>query len=853
MKKFLPFTLLSFFLLSDNQELNAQNRNYIQGEPQTGSVGIVETMHEIAERGYLFGYPPPIIFETELARPDRTNLPQNPESRPASIFPFNERSNTDNNFLYGKSQTIGLNYNAVTGPTETGTFPPDIMGAAGPDQFLVFVNGKIRSFNKSTGTTDGILEVTPNNFFSSVMTPPRPMEITFTSDPNIRYDRMSQRWFLTIIDVIYNTVSGNFSRPNRLLFAVSDGPEITGTSNWTFFQFQADSNLTDYPSLGIDANALYIGTDQFTLTGTFVNTNAYVIRKSSLLGTGQIIYTRFSGLISGGAGPLAPRGIDNPDPGNTGPSAMGYFIGINSSSYGKLILRRILDPGGTPSISENIHITVNTTSNPYTVPHLGNTNGQNGYLDALDERLFAAAIRNGHLWTSHNINVDRSGIAVTGRNRDAVRWYEISDLNTAPVILQSGTVFDNTPSDPKYYFIPSMTVSGQEHAVIGFSSAGSLDHINAGVAGRLKTDTAGVMHAPVLYTSSLTSYNPPGDPGTYGRRRWGDYSFSCVDPDDDMTMWTIQQYCNGNNTYGVQIAQLLAPPPAVPVSCDPPAVAPNVSSINVTINGSCIEGSGFFDPGAPFPDHISAHLGGGIVINSVTYYSPSMIVLNISTNSVPDGFYDVTVINPDGQRRTTAGLIQVDHQLPVELESFTAELNNNSVLLKWRTGTETNNYGFEVERSYGDEINGDLNFKKIAFIPGNGTSSVPHDYGYTDIISGSSDLYYRLKQVDLDGHYDYSKKIKIELNEPAEITLQQNYPNPFNPSTRITYSIPSDQFVRLNVYDFLGREVTTLVNEHKIRGQYSVNFDASGLASGVYICRIRANNSVTSKKMLFLR
>lgn len=858
MKIPLLFTLPLFFLILVSQKITAQNINYISGVPRTGSEGIIETTHEIMEREYLFGYHPPIIFEEELTQPDRTNLPQNPESLPASKFPINAGSNNGNNFLSGNSQSIGLNYNGVTGPTETGTFPPDVMGAAGPDQFLVFVNGKIRSFNKSSGTADGILEVTPNTFFSSVTTPPQPLEVTFTSDPNIRYDRLSQRWFLTIIDVIYNVTTGYFSRPNRLLFAVSDGSLITETSDWTFFQFQADSNLTDYPSLGIDADALYIGTDQFTLTGYFVNTNAYVIRKSSLLDGGPIVYTRFSGLVSSGTGPLAPRGVDNPDPANTGPSASGYFIGVDFYTYGKLILRRILDPGGTPSISENIPLTVNTTSSPYTAPHLGNANGQNGYLDALDERLFVAIIRNGHLWTSQNINVDQSGIAVSGRDRDAARWYEISDLSTTPVVVQSGTVFDSTASNPKYYFIPSMIVSGQEHAIIGFSSAGSQDYINAGMTGRLNNDTPGLMHPPVLYTSASTSYNPPGDPGSYGRRRWGDYSLSCVDPDDDMTIWTIQQYCNGNNTYGVRIAQVLAPPPAVPVSCDPPAIAPNVSSVNVTVNGSCINGSGFYDPGSDsggpgFVHHISAVAGGGIIVNSVTCYSPSMIVVNLSTNSVPDGFYDVTVINPDGQSQTGAGLIQVDHQLPVELESFTAELKDNNVLLKWRTGTEINNYGFEVERNDGNDIISDPNFKKIAFIPGNGTSSIPHNYSYSDEISGSLKFYYRLKQIDFGGHFDYSKKIEINITEPAAFSLRQNYPNPFNPSTKIKYNLPSDEFVTLKVYDFLGREAATLVNEEKSAGIYKVEFDGSKLPSGIYFYRLQAGDFIQTKKMILLK
>lgn len=858
MKILLSYSLTLIFLLNINQKIIAQEVNYIPGVPQIGSEGIIESTSEIMQREYLFGYHPPIIFELELTQPDRTNIPQNPESLPSATWPPNSGNNTGRNLLHENPQSIGLNFNGATGPTETGSFPPDVMCAAGTNQFLVFVNGKIRSFNKLTGIADGILEVSPNNFFNSVMTPPQQGEVTFTSDPNIRYDRLSQRWFLTILDVIYNTTTGYFSRPNRLLFAVSDGDVIGGTSDWTFYQFQADSNLTDYPSLGIDADALYIGTDQFTLTGYFVNTNAYVIRKISLLNGGPIVYTKFPGLIVSGSGPLAPRGVDNPDPINTGAFATGYFIGVDFNSYGKLALRRILDPGGTPSISENISLTVNTTSNPFSVPHLGNTGGTNGYLDALDERLFTATIRNGHLWTSHNINVNENGIATTGRNRDAIRWYEIADLNTAPGVLQSGTIFDNIETNPRYYWIPSMSVSGQEHAAIGFSTSGSMEYVNTGITGRLNNDTLGVMYTPLLYTSSSTSYNPPSDPGYYGARRWGDYSLTCVDPDDDMTMWTIQEYCNGTNTYGVRIAQVLAPPPAVPVSCDPPAVAPNLSSVDIIVNGNCINGSGFFDPGPDsggpgFSNHIIAVVGGGIIINSLTYYSPDKILINLSTNSVPDGFYDVSITNPDGQSKTGAGIIQVDHLLPVELKSFTAENKNNNVLLKWRTETETNNYGFEVNRKDKNGISSEVLFKKIAFITGSGTTSIPHDYSYIDKIPEPDKYTYRLKQIDYDGSYEYSNEVQVDVSVALKFSLEQNYPNPFNPTTTINYQLPITNIVSLKVYNALGEEVAALVNEEKPAGTYEVKFDAFNLSTGIYFYKLTSGDYDEVKKMLLLK
>ena len=191
--------------------------------------------------------------------------------------------------------------------------------------------------------------------------------------------------------------------------------------------------------------------------------------------------------------------------------------------------------------------------------------------------------------------------------------------------------------------------------------------------------------------------------------------------------------------------------------------------------------------------------------------------------------------------------------LPVELSGFEVNQKGNSIELNWQTATEVNNKGFEIERKFsGDWIT-------IGFRIGNGTTTSPVKYIYKDDlnnISHSGNIIYRLKQIDYNGTYKYSKEISVNFNSvPEEYSLLQNYPNPFNPTTVIKYSVKENTQVVLKVFDILGREVSTLINEEKQPGAYTVNFDAAaaGLSSGTYFYTIKAGNFVQTKKMLLLK
>ncbi len=188
--------------------------------------------------------------------------------------------------------------------------------------------------------------------------------------------------------------------------------------------------------------------------------------------------------------------------------------------------------------------------------------------------------------------------------------------------------------------------------------------------------------------------------------------------------------------------------------------------------------------------------------------------------------------------------------LPVELVSFTAESSNQQVNLSWKTATEVNNYGFEIERA---STSSGAVWKKIGFVKGNGTSTKTNYYSFTDSPQNGKNFNYRLKQIDMTGSYEYSNVINVKIDLPETFNLSQNYPNPFNPSTVIKYSIPASGLINLSVYNSIGQKVATLVQGFENAGIHSVEFKSAGLSSGIYFYRLQENSSVSTKKMILLK
>ena len=615
------------------------------GKPQRAARGTKDTVAAMMARQARMGDRQISKDDTDERYPDRSGLPQAPGALEAASFPIRltapdlsstsvlrsvTKEDLDGGVAGGPPARLGpTDFTNSTGFRGTGGFesvyePPDTNADVSPTTVLFHINGRIRSYGRDGSV--GALNVNPDAFFASVK--PSGQNVF---DPRVRYDRTTGRFILVAIDG--GDSAGN---NNRVYVAVSDSGTISASTTFTFFTFNqgvsgAPGAFADYPTLGVDRNALYIGTNDF-VGNSYRGSSAYVVRKSSILGGGPLVVTGFAGVnASSAAGPglITPQGVDNDDPLAT----EGYFIGTSTSAFGELGLLRVQNPAATPSLAPNARVTVLTTTTSQNVPQKGSTQK----LASVGDRLMLAKIcydaSTGArtLWTSHNFSVNASGVAAQGNARVGSRWYQITGFSSGstPSLVQAGTVFE--PSDTTGYFIPSVVQSLQGHALLGSSISSSAMYGSATTSYRLASDPTGTMRQD-LRAKDGTS--------VYPSNRWGDYSMATVDPADGMTFWSFQEYAAGN-TWNVWAQKILAPSPTAT-----PSGASLRRGATKTIT---VTGTGLFDPPASYPKHIGAFSDSASIV-SVTYLSPTMAQVRLSGNSAaPTGIRPLTITNPDGQ------------------------------------------------------------------------------------------------------------------------------------------------------------------------------------------------------------
>jgi len=447
-------------------------------------------------------------------------------------------------------------------------FPPDPMGDAGPSQYVLTINGRIRIYARETGTMQ--YDLHPDAFF-----PDATRGGGRTGDPRVRFDRHSQRWV-----IVYFTTG----MPNRIVVAFSNTAVITDATTWTY-QFFANTVTTtdgqpcfaDYPTLGIDRHALFIGVNQFCgSTYRFFTSSGFVVRKPSGVGasTSVVVFSPLMNPITYD-GIVTPQGVDVHDVASTG-----YFIGTDAAAFGRLGLVQISHSDTSTPVATRLDLDVDATSMPINVPFPG---GQ-APLDSIDDRLMNAVMRGGQLYAAHAIGVSPAGtVQGAGEARSAVRWYQISLQARQPRVQQFGTIFDTAATSPVHAWLPSIAVNQSGTVMVSYAVGGASLAPGARVSYRLASDPAGTMRTAVPIVEGAEVPYHPYTP-LYGYHRWGDYTMTSVDPVDGEQFWTVQMYLKSPHRYGTRALRLSATAaPTVTLTADRTEVAASGGQVTLSV------------------------------------------------------------------------------------------------------------------------------------------------------------------------------------------------------------------------------------------------------------------------------
>jgi len=567
--------------------------------------------------------------------------------------------------------------------------PPDTMGVIGDSQYLLGTNYTLYGFNKVTGAPmSDIANVTWCAFFGTGLGFSCPNNyLNYITDAKIKYDRFMGKWIISAMNDtsgVKNTIYIAISKTSNISsFATSIFP-----NEWSFYYFDADQSSTncmlDNPSLAIDIFSISIsGNTYCNSTSNYLATNLFVITKRLLPDpptNGRLplsAYTRIWNV----SGWWSPQGVDNYDDQN--PLGF-YFVGTPSGSFDSIVKAQVAYPIALISPLSAVQSITTNVSTSHPVPVMqptfvsGNTfvastikldgallgsGAQNGPGTILN----GGVLRKGTLWTLQTIGTDSTCVAkkpnsqnIPQADRDGIVWYKINNFNSAQQSVQSGTICNTSSSAPLSYWMPSLMVSGQDHVLFGMSESGVGHYPDAALA-RYLTTPVPAETTPVALTNSSKTYMPQQQGNL---RRWGDYSSTTVDPCDDMTMWTSQEFAYDNSSWGIQVAKVSAPAPSTPIFSTPIIDNDHIATQLTVVS------SGLFDPGyGKCRLTITADGGLNIYRNSITYNTNTrQVSFSVGTCGIQAGTKNIQFTNPDGQR--AVGQLQVQKRNPSSSECY---------------------------------------------------------------------------------------------------------------------------------------------------------------------------------------
>lgn len=395
--------------------------------------------------------------------------------------------------------------------------PPDTMGAVGPNHLVSLLNSDFGVFDKTTGAV--LRKITLQSFWASLGTATG-QPANFPYDTKVLYDPSSDRFFAV-------TLGGPNSPDSWILVAVSSTSDPTGA--WSKWAIDADrdnntqqfQNWADFPGVGLDGNNLYVSANMFSNSDSFQYGKIWVLPKAQLLsGSSRITWTEFRD----------PPGSDfNMQPAHTfGTATAEYFLFEGSTNH--LAVAWMDNTSGTPVWHSPLQVPVTPYTSTSILPGAPQS-GNNNTIDTSDPRLLNVVYRNGSLWTVHTVQSPAA-------TKTEVAWYQI-DPGSATVLSQ-GRI-----SDPvRWYYYPSIAVNKDNVAAIGFSGSSSGEYVG-GYYTIVRPSSSVAEAVSLLKTGEAPYYKTLS--GT--DNRWGDYSATMVDPTDDVTFWTLQEYAMMHDTF----------------------------------------------------------------------------------------------------------------------------------------------------------------------------------------------------------------------------------------------------------------------------------------------------------------
>lgn len=429
-------------------------------------------------------------------------------------------------------QTVGTGFVGISLQDQfndfgTGSIPPDTMGAVGPNHFVEIINSSVAIYSKSTGTR--LSHVSLTSFFTvteGATTYPR----NGSFDPRVLFDKRSGRFFATAME--RGAVSG---QQNGIVLAVSRTDDPTGLWDKYFLDVgdpisAGVTRFTDYSTLGTDDNGVYFGMTMFPSVGNPV-AKIVATQKASLLAAIPSLSPvfQFNNITDMYSSPQPALNFDAVAAG-----APAFIVSSSATLFGDVIYRTLIWSAGTPTLSTITTVATSAYGSPINAPASGSATA----INVGDDRLQMAVIRNGGLWTARSVGLNSAG-GSSSVTRTGCEWFRLSVSGSTLALADTGRVFDSAASNPRFYFYPSIIVSGQGHAAMAFSGVAPTEFVGAYFTGRLASDAAGTMGSVALLKAGSASYQQLD---TSGRNRWGDYSYTSLDPNDDMTIWTIQEY-----------------------------------------------------------------------------------------------------------------------------------------------------------------------------------------------------------------------------------------------------------------------------------------------------------------------